>query len=168
VTFILASDEVARVVGELSGDLEVVVRVDKNKGSGRNAELRRPYTDKKSGGSCLPPLVNPRHNHQAPWLSYEGLSPAALLIAALLAAATLLTATAPLASATLLLALALLAFTFLFIPIFLLATTALLSATALLAALLSSAFRFHGFIRIALCFHSIFLSFLISVRRSLV
>ena len=114
---------------------------------------------KKSGGSRLPPLVNPRHNHQAPWLSYECLPSAALLTAALLAAAAFLTATAPLASATLLLALALLAFTFLFIPIFLLAATALLSATALLAALLSSAFRFDGFIRITFCFHSTFLNF---------
>jgi hypothetical protein len=61
-----------------------------------------------------------------------------------------------LASTSLLLALALLAFTFLFIAIFLLATTALLSATALLTALLSSAFRFDGFVRITLCFHSTF------------
>jgi hypothetical protein len=89
----------------------------------------------------------------------EGLSSAALLTTALLAAATFLTATAPLASASLFLALALLAFTFLFISIFLLATTALLSATALFAALLSSAFRFDGFIRITFCFHSTFLYF---------
>jgi hypothetical protein len=75
------------------------------------------------------------------------------LLTALLAAATFLAATAPLAAASLLLALALLAFTFLFIPIFLLA------ATALLAAFLSSAFRFDGFVRITFCFHSTFLYF---------
>jgi hypothetical protein len=23
----------------------------------------------ENGGSCLPPLIDPRHNHQAPWLS---------------------------------------------------------------------------------------------------
>ncbi|SRR6266480_2381643 len=110
---------------------------------------------KESGGSRLPPLVNPRRNHQASWLSYEGLGSAALLTAALLAA-TFLTATALLASATLLLAL--LALTFLFIPIFLLAATALLSATTtLLAALLSNAFD--GFVRITFCFHSTFLYF---------
>jgi hypothetical protein len=56
VTISLASDEVAHVVGELSGDLEVVVRVDKNKGSGRNAELRRSYTDKKKRRE-LPPAA---------------------------------------------------------------------------------------------------------------
>jgi hypothetical protein len=79
-----------------------------------------------------------------------------LLATALLAAATFLTA--PLASASLLLALALLAFTLLSISIFLLAATALLSATALFAALLSSAFRFDGFVRITFCFHSTFLN----------
>jgi hypothetical protein len=74
---------------------------------------------------------------------------------ALLAAATFLAATAPLAAASLLLALALLAFTFLFIPI----PIFLLAATALLAAFLSSAFRFDGFVRITFCFHSTFLYF---------
>jgi hypothetical protein len=86
---------------------------------------------------------------------YEGLAFAALLTAALLAAATFLTATAPLASTSLLFAL--LAFTLLSISIFLLAATALLSATALFAALLSSAFRFDGFVRITFCFHGTFL-----------
>jgi hypothetical protein len=80
-----------------------------------------------------------------------------LLAAALLAAATFLTATTPFASASLLLALALLAFTLLSISIFLLAATALLSATALFAALLSSAFRFDGFVRVTFCFHGTFL-----------
>jgi hypothetical protein len=89
--------------------------------------------------------------------SYEGLASAALLTAALLAAATFLTATASLASASLLLALALLALTLLFISIFLWAATALLSAPTLLAALLPSAFRFDGFVRIPFCFHSTFL-----------
>jgi hypothetical protein len=120
-----------------------------------NAELRRRYAQKKSGGSRLPLLVHPRRNHQAPWLSYEGLASAALLTAALLAAATFVTATAPLASASLLLALALLAFTLLLISIFLLAAT----APTLLAALLPAAPRFDGFVRIPFCFHSTFLYF---------
>jgi hypothetical protein len=108
------------------------------------AEERRtwaPRTDRKTAGVASRRLLT----------EGQGLSSAALLTAALLAAATLLAATASLASATLLLALALLAFTFLFV------TIALLPATALLAALLPGSRRFDRFVRITLCFHSIFL-----------
>src|SRR6266446_6604503 len=100
----------------------------------------------ENGGSCLPPLINPRHNHQAPW-PLRSLSSAAFLAAALLAATSLL-ATTPL-----FFALALLAATALFVAI------ALLAATALLAAFLSGSRRFDRFVRIALCFHSVFLYF---------
>jgi len=37
-----------------------------NRASFRSGEIR--ILD-SSGGSCLPPLVNPRQNHQAPWIS---------------------------------------------------------------------------------------------------
>src|SRR4029453_2098875 len=120
----------------------------------------------KNGGSSLPPLINPRHNHQAPWLSpLRSLSSAAFLAAALFGAAPLLATTA------LFFTLALLAATPLFVTITLFVALALLAATALLAAFLSGSRRFDRFVRIELCFHSVFLYFsyslLIRVRESL-
>jgi hypothetical protein len=116
----------------------------------------------ENGGSCLPPLIHPRHNHQAPW-PLRSLSSAAFLAAALLAATSLLAATALLATTALLAAtalfFALLAATALFVTITLFVAIALLAATALLAAFLSGSRRFDRFVRIVLCFHSVFLYF---------
>jgi hypothetical protein len=85
----------------------------------------------------------------------EGLSSVALLTALL--ATALLAATPLLAATALFVALALLAATALFVTITLFVAIALLPATPLLAAFLSGNCRFDGFIRIALCFHRIFL-----------
>jgi hypothetical protein len=87
-------------------------------------------------------------------VSLRSLSSAAFLAAtALLAGAPLLPTTA------LFFALGLLAATALFVTITLFIAIALLGATALLAAFLSGSRGFDRFIRIALCFHSIFLYF---------
>jgi hypothetical protein len=77
------------------------------------------------------------------------------LAAVLLAAASLLATTA------LFFALALLTATALFVTItlFVAIAIAFLAATALLAAFLSGSCRFDRFVRIALCFHSVFLCF---------
>jgi hypothetical protein len=87
----------------------------------------------------------------------RSLSSAAFLAAALLAATSLLTTTSLLATTALFFAL--LAATTLFVTITLFVAIALLAATALLAAFLSGSRRFDRFVRIVLCFHSVFLYF---------
>jgi hypothetical protein len=113
-------------------------------------------TGRKTAGVASRRSLIPRHNHQAPSLTpLRSLSSAAFL-----AATSLLTTTSLLATTALFFALALLAATgALFVTITLFVAIALLAATVLLAAFLSGSLRFDRFVRIVLCFHSVFLYF---------
>src|SRR5438132_1663712 len=104
----------------------------------------------KNGGSRLPPLINKAQSPNALAVSLRSLSSAGFLPAALWAATSLL-------ATALFLALALLAATALFITITVFVAIALLAASTLLAAFLFGSRRFDRLIRIALCFHSMFL-----------
>jgi hypothetical protein len=70
IPFCYCHSRVTRAIGEFRDDFQVVARVDKDKGGRRNAQLRRRYTDKRSGGRRLPPLVNSRHKAYRPPLCW--------------------------------------------------------------------------------------------------